>query len=72
MDNELVKWVVDWGLARLSERNTWATWIAVAGVKILGGQLDPAFDNLLINAALGLVAVIGYAVKGKPILEGKK
>ncbi len=54
------------------ERKTWATWIAVAGVKILGGQLDPAFDNLLINAALGLVAVIGYAVKGKPILEGKK
>ena len=68
MESDIVKWVEGWALDRLSERNTWATWISLAGVH-LGGVINPQLDPLLINAATALVAVVGFVISGKPIFE---
>ena len=71
MENGIIKWVIAWALARLSDRVTWATWISLAAVH-LGGVINPAFEPLLINIATAIVAAIGFAVTGKPIFTEKK
>ena len=71
MEDSILKLVLSWALARLGDRNTWATWIAIAAAHF-GGVTNPAISPLLVNAALGLVALIGYVVKGTPIFEPKK
>jgi drug/metabolite transporter (DMT)-like permease len=68
METSIIKMATSWALARLMERNTWATWIGVAALKF-GVTLSPEFDNLIINLALAAIAAIGYAVKGQPIFE---
>ena len=68
MESGIIKWVVTWGLARLADRVTWATWISL-GVAHFGiGVIDPQFESMLINIATAIVAVVGYAVEGKPLI----
>ena len=71
MEGSIIHMVVGWVLARLSERNTWETWIGVAAVK-LGVTINPAFDTLLVNILLAVVATLGYAIEGKPLWRAKK
>ena len=70
MENTILHMALQWGLARLAERNTWVTWLSLIGVKF-GITFAPQFDTLVVNAALGVVAVIGYAVQGTPIFTKK-
>ena len=71
MENSILKMAASWAIDRLLERNTWAAWLAVAAAKF-GQHLDPAFDTLLINGALALVAIASYAIKGQPIFTPVK
>lgn len=71
MENEVVKMAIAWALARLNDRTTWSTWVALAAVHF-GGVINPAIEPLLVNVAISIVAVVGYAVTGKPIFEKKE
>jgi len=57
--------VLDWVLARLSEKSTWAALVTCAAT-ILGRQIAPDLAETITTAGLAIVAVILAAVKTKP------
>ena len=70
IENSIFQAGTNWALARLKDRNTWVTWIALAAAHF-GGVINPALDPLLVNAATAIVAVLGYVVTGSPIFAPK-
>lgn len=57
--------ILDWILARLQEKSTWAALITFAAT-ITGRQFAPEFAEVITTAGLSIVAVILAAVKTKP------
>lgn len=56
--------VLDWVLARLSEKSTWAALITFAAT-VLGRQVAPEFAETITTAGLSIVALILAVVKTK-------
>lgn len=56
--------ILDWVLARLSEKSTWAA-IITFGATVLGRQIAPDMAETITTAGLGIVALILAVVKTK-------
>lgn len=63
--------VMPWILARLNEVTTWTGLLTAIGAK-LGLAFVPQFDTLVVNAALAIVAIAAYTIKGGPVIIPKK
>lgn len=57
--------ILDWVLARLSEKSTWAALVTFAAT-ITGRQIVPEFADTITTAGLSITALILAAVKTKP------
>lgn len=57
--------VLDWVLARLSEKSTWAAIVTFAAT-ILGRQIAPELADTITTAGLSIVALILAVLKTKP------
>ena len=67
----VVSKAVPYVLEKLNERNTWITWIGLAGAHF-GGVINPDLSPLLVNAATAFFAVVGFVAKGAPIFTAKE
>ena len=63
--------VMSYIIGRLNEATTWTGMLTAISVKF-GLSFAPQFDTLLVNAALALVVLLSYLVKGGPVIVGKK
>lgn len=57
--------ILDWVLARLSEKSSWAAIVTFAAT-ILGRQVAPELAETITTAGMSLVALILVVVKTKP------